>query len=320
MLPQALIAILLGLAGLVWSADRFVAGAAATARNFGMSPLLIGLTIVALGTSAPEIFVAVNAALSNSSALAVGNAIGSNIANIGLVLGATLLIAPIPIMRSLLLRESFLLIIATIIGAYCLWDYKLDILDGSILLITLIVIFSILIISKSHEPEPLAEIDNIPSIPLSKSLFWLIISIVLLIISAQALVWGGKTVATYFGVSELIIGLTIVAIGTSLPELAASVASALKGHHDIAIGNILGSNLLNILAVMAAPALITPAVLEADVLIRDYAVMSAITALLIVLMAIALFLKKGAKKAQLLRWEGSILIFVYIAYTLLMVL
>lgn len=319
MLPQAIFAILLGLAGLVWSADRFVAGAAATARNVGMSPLLIGLTIVALGTSAPEIFVSINAALSNATDLAVGNAIGSNTANIGLVLGATLLIAPIPIVRSLLFRESFLLMIATVIGAYCLWDYKLDLLDGSILLITLVVIFSILIISKSQEPEPLADTDDIPSIPLGKSLFWLVISITLLIISAQSLVWGGKTIATYFGVSELIIGLTIVAVGTSLPELAASVASALKGHHDIAIGNVLGSNLLNILAVMAAPALITPAVLDPEVLTRDYAVMTAITALLIILMAIALFLKKGPGKARLLRWEGAILIFAYIAYTLLIV-
>jgi cation:H+ antiporter len=275
-------AIILGFFGLVWSADRFVAGAAATARNLGMPPILIGLTIVSAGTSAPEIIVSAKAAMKDASDLAVGNAIGSNLANIGMVLGITALLVPIPIARRLLSRELPFLLFVTALGAYTLKDLYLDQSDGFILLGCLALVGYRLLYTKTHQPNPEveAELESIPQMSATKAWIWFFVGLAFLIASADILVWGAKEVAQAFGVSQLIIGLTIVAIGTSLPELAASVASALKGHHDIALGNILGSNMLNILGVMAVPALIAPTQLEAAAFYRDYTAMTLITVLL----------------------------------------
>jgi cation:H+ antiporter len=275
-------AIILGFFGLVWSADRFVAGAAATARNLGMPPILIGLTIVSAGTSAPEIIVSAKAAMKDASDLAVGNAIGSNLANIGMVLGITALLVPIPIARRLLSRELPFLLFVTALGAYTLKDLYLDQSDGFILLGCLALVGYRLLYTKTHQPNPEveAELKSIPQMSATKAWIWFFVGLAFLIASADILVWGAKEVAQAFGVSQLIIGLTIVAIGTSLPELAASVASALKGHHDIALGNILGSNMLNILGVMAVPALIAPTQLEAAAFYRDYTAMTLITVLL----------------------------------------
>ena len=275
-------AIILGFFGLVWSADRFVAGAAATARNLGMPPILIGLTIVSAGTSAPEIIVSAKAAMKDASDLAVGNAIGSNLANIGMVLGITALLVPIPIARKLLSRELPFLLFVTALGAYTLKDLYLDQSDGFILLGCLALVGYRLLYTKTHQPHPEAEteLEDIPQMSAAKAWIWFFVGLAFLIASADLLVWGAKEVAQAFGVSQLIIGLTIVAIGTSLPELAASVASALKGHHDIALGNILGSNMLNILGVMAVPAIIAPTHLEAAAFNRDYTAMALMTVLL----------------------------------------
>lgn len=310
-------AIILGFVLLVWSADRFVDGAAAVASNLGMSTMMIGLTIVALGTSAPEIFVSANAALNQASEMAVGNAIGSNLANTGMVLGITALVAPIPIAMALLKREMPFMLFVIGVGAYCVYDLTLDRIDGAILIGALLLLFSLLFYSKSHpsHPEDEAEEDDEPLPQMSNGKAWLslLAGLVVLIASSDLLVWGAKDIATAMGVSELIIGLTIVAVGTSLPELAASVVSALRGHHDIALGNILGSNMLNILGVMSTAAFIAPTALEPSVLSRDYLAMVILTLALAFMLYSYVGLAKR-RPATLGRFSGAILLALYAGY------
>lgn len=317
-------AIILGFIGLIWSADRFVAGASGIARSLGMQPIMIGLTIVALGTSAPEIIVSINAAVDDAGALAIGNAIGSNLANIGLVLGVTALISPIPVGPTLLKREIPLLLIATLGAGAFLIDDQLGPIDGIVFLLGLTVIFSVLVNSKAHQPdaEHEADVEHIPDIPPGKAWGLFLLGLALLIASSRVLVWGAQEIALALGVSELIIGLTVVAVGTSLPELAATVASAIKGHHDIALGNVVGSNLFNLLAVMAMPALISPLELDPAVFNRDYIAMTLLTLLLAGLVGLHRFtgIKTVAstiqttKKASIGRIEGALLLFAYAAY------
>ena len=307
----ASIAILVGLVVLVWSADRFVLGAASTARHLGMSPLMIGMTIVSLGTSAPEIFVSATASLEGSGTLAIGNAIGSNITNIGLVLGITALIAPLPIQGKMLKKEIPILLLVTVIAGLTLQDLDISLIDAAIMLICLVItLFWLFNESSEQEVGGLGEeeAEEIESLSNGKAALWLVVGLVALMVSAKILVWGAVEVARYFGVSELIIGLTIVAIGTSLPELAASVASALKGHHDIAIGNVVGSNIFNLLAVMPIPGLVATTVVEPSVLSRDYATMLGLTLLLIA------FIYGFHKKGRVGRSAGSTLLIVYAAY------
>ncbi len=308
-------ALCVGFVGLIWSADRFVAGAAAIAHNHGMSTVMIGLTIVALGTSAPEILVSIDAALTDASQLAVGNAIGSNLANLGMVLGITALVSPIPIVTRLLGRELPLLLFVTMLGGYCIYDLNLDVIDGIALLGCLAAVFFLLIYNKTHQPHPEEETDleSIPEFSPVKAWGWFLVGLVLLLISADALVWGATELARHFAVSELIIGLTVVAVGTSLPELAASAASALKGHHEIALGNILGSNMLNILGVLAMPALINPTELEPDVISHHYAAMTAMTLLLAVFMYIQVW-RKRQDHPVLGRTIGAIFVILYGLY------
>lgn len=307
-------ALIAGLVLLIWSADRFVEGSVAIARGFGMSPLLIGLTIVAFGTSAPEMLVSATAALTDAPALAVGNALGSNIANIGLVLGITTLIAPIPLKRTVLFREFPILLAVTILVFPLLLDNELSPIDGILFLIMLGV--SLFLMSRNNDPadapEFVEELEEIPAMSTGRATLWFVIGLAALILSSRILVWGATELALTLGISELIIGLTIVAIGTSLPELAASVASALKGHHDVALGNIVGSNLFNLLAVLAMPALLNPLRVESDVLYRDYGAMGGLTLLL------AAFAYGMQKKGKLARFEGGILLAGYIAYTVLL--
>ncbi|MDX1453632.1 MAG: calcium/sodium antiporter, partial [Oleiphilaceae bacterium] len=285
------IAILGGLAVLVWSADRFVTGAVATALNLGMTPMMVGLTVVAFGTSAPELIVSATAALEDASNLAVGNAIGSNIANIGLVLGVTALVSAIPLKATILKVEFPILLIATALATALIWDLHLSPWDGVGL--ALILIASMVALAKlQKEPvEDLDEIEESRSIAPTKAYMILAGSLILLLASSKALVWGASGIATTMGVSELVIGLTIVAIGTSLPELAASIASALKGHHDLALGNVIGSNLFNLLAVLAIPALLNPPTLEEDALFRDYGLMLGLT----VGLAVLAYVKRALK-------------------------
>jgi cation:H+ antiporter len=285
-----ILGLLVGVLGLLWGADRFVEGSAGAARNFGISPLIIGLTVVSIGTSAPEVLVSINAALSNAAELAVGNALGSNMANIGLVLGVTLLIAPTPVQKHLLSQEGLVLLIITGIAGFCLYDGFLG-RGESLILGGLIfpLVFIAVKYKKTHvSPEEVAAGDDIPDITMGAAALWFIIGLAVLLASAEVTVWSAKTIAQSMGVSELIIGLTVVAIGTSLPELAASVVSAMRGHHDIAIGNIFGSNLFNLMLVMPAAGIISPMALSPEVFNRDFVSLGLMTVLLIAMVAFAL--------------------------------
>ncbi|WP_028468542.1 calcium/sodium antiporter [Neptunomonas japonica] len=305
-----ILSIIAGLIILVWSADRFVIGAAATAKNSGMSPMLIGLTIVSFGTSAPEILVSIMASINGSGSLAVGNALGSNIANIGLVLGITAIIAPLPVKSAVLRKEIPLLLSITLLAGAVLYNLNITLFDGILLLASLAI--CLVMFAKFQKSSPPTdhisdEAEEIPEMSTGKALFWLILGLSLLVASSRMLVWGAVEIATYIGVSELVIGLTIVAIGTSLPELAASVASALKNHHDIALGNIVGSNIFNIAAVMAIPGLVSPITLDSIAFNRDYMVMLGLTALLLVFCLLQ-------RPAKINRVEGGLLTAAYAGY------
>ncbi|MFK7732028.1 MAG: calcium/sodium antiporter [Pseudomonadales bacterium] len=290
----ALLAVLVGFVALVWSADRFVTGAAVTAKHLGMSSMMIGLTIVAFGTSAPEIFVSLNAALHDAADMAVGNALGSNLANMGLVLAVTALITAIPISKSVVRRELPILAAITLLAGYTLLDYKVSFVDGCLLLGSIFVAGYLAF--RSHKKNPELDVDDdlaasleamtpeeeLDDLPKAKAWMLLIGGLVVLVASSNLLVWGAKSVAIQLGVSQLIIGLTLVAIGTSLPELAASVACALKGQVDIALGNVVGSNIFNLAAVMSIPGLVGGVQLGSEIFNRDYAFMAGITLLLIV--------------------------------------
>ena len=312
-----IIALILGFIVLLWGADRFVEGAANIARNFGVSPLIIGLTIVGLGTSAPEILVSAQAAFDNSPALGIGNAIGSNIANIGMVLGITLLVTPLTVNSDTFKREFPILATVTVLALILLWDQHLGYSDGIVLLagfvITLFGMASLAIkSSKSSASENKFDSEYSQPIMATKiAILNFIVGLFALLIGSKALVWGATGISVILGVSELIIGLTIVAIGTSLPELAASVVSALKNQHDIAIGNILGSNVFNILAVLAMPALIMPSATDNALLQRDFAVMAL---LFIMLFVFARFGKAG----RIGRSAGTLMLLVYITYNSLL--
>jgi len=303
--------ILIGLVILVWSADRFVIGAAATARKLGMSPLLVGLTIVSIGTSAPEMFVSAMASLDGAGNLAIGNALGSNITNIALVLGITALVSPIPLQKKLLKKELPLLVLVSIIGGLVIADLELNWIDAAILIAALAFALYLMFQDSEESGEPIVDEEEAAAIEntdLKSAILSLVIGLVALMASSKMLVWGATEVARAYGVSDLVIGLTIVAIGTSLPELAASVASALKGHHDIAIGNVIGSNIFNLLAVIPIPGILAVTAVEPMALYRDYAVMMALTVALLLLILISY------RKGTLGRASGALLSASYAAY------
>ena len=306
----AIAAVLVGLGLLIWSADRFVDGASATASHLGMSPMLIGLTIVAFGTSAPEMLVSTMAALDHAPGLAIGNAIGSNIANIALVLGATALVSPMPIKGNLVRLELPILTLATLGAGILLLDYYLDIIDSALLLLGLVVC---LYLFKRYQQDHVEDkIQPLANMSLKLGIIWLIVGLVLLALGSRILVGGAIFIATDLGVSKMIIGLTIIAIGTSLPELAASIMSARKGQHGIALGNIIGSNIFNLLGVMAIPALINPVVIEADALWRDYGLMLLLT---LFILALGFKARRGGTISRLM---GSLLLLIYVMYMLLL--
>ena len=306
----AIAAVLVGLGLLIWSADRFVDGASATASHLGMSPMLIGLTIVAFGTSAPEMLVSTMAALDHAPGLAIGNAIGSNIANIALVLGATALVSPMPIKGNLVRLELPILTLATLGAGILLLDYYLDIIDSALLLLGLVVC---LYLFKRYQQDHVQDkIQPLANMSLKLGIIWLIVGLVLLALGSRILVGGAIYIATDLGVSKMIIGLTIIAIGTSLPELAASIMSARKGQHGIALGNIIGSNIFNLLGVMAIPAFINPVVIEADALWRDYGLMLLLT---LFILALGFKARRGGTISRLM---GSLLLLIYVMYMLLL--
>ncbi|GGI79567.1 calcium/sodium antiporter [Shewanella gelidii] len=308
-----------GLALLVWSADKFVYGAGAFARNLGLPPMLIGLTIVAMGSSAPEMFVAATAALDGMPDTAVGNVLGSNIANIALILGITALIGHISVSSQTLKREVPLMLGATLLAGYLLHDGILSFADGITLAIAFFVTMAYIIrqalSNKTKDPMVEDMEQEIPKdVPTSKAVFWLIAGLILLPLSADWMVQGAVGIAKSFGLSDLVIGLTIIAIGTSLPELAASVAGILKNEDDLAIGNVVGSNLFNILAVLAIPGLLAPGAIDAAASGRDFYMVLATSAALAVLVLLS------GKKRELNRVHGALLLITFIVYQIVLFL
>ncbi|OHB25899.1 MAG: calcium/sodium antiporter [Desulfuromonadaceae bacterium GWC2_58_13] len=308
------LAIIFGLLLLVWSADRFVEGAAVAARYAGMPPLLIGMVIVGFGTSAPEMVVSALASWQGNPGLALGNAYGSNITNIALILGLTAVISPIAVHSQVLRKELPVLALITLLAVFQLWDGNLSRADGWVLLMVFggLMGWSIRQGMKRRDDSFGAEIGEElagQKMPLKSALIWLIVGLLLLIASSRLLVWGAVAVAKGFGVSDLIIGLTIVAVGTSLPELASSIIATRKGEHDIALGNVLGSNMFNTLAVVGIAGAIHPMSVAGEVLSRDMLVMGILTLSLFVM-------GYGfSGPGRINRWEGGLLLCCYLAYT-----
>ena len=311
----AFIAVILGLAMLVWSADRFVEGSAATARHFGMPPLLIGMVVVGFGTSAPEMVVSALAAWQGKSGIALGNAYGSNITNIALILGVTALISPIAVHSQVLRKELPILTAVTALAAWQLSDGVITRADAALLLAVFAGLMAWTIWQGLRQQNDAlgSEIEQelaAHAMPVRRAVFCLALGLILLIISSRILVWGAVEIAEGLGISDLIIGLTVVAVGTSLPELASSIIAARRGEHDIALGNILGSNLFNTLAVVGVAAAIQPLSVGAEVLDRDMLVMAALT---LSLFAIGYGWRQSGGRIS--RSKGGLLLAAYLAYT-----
>ena len=304
----------MGFVAVVWGADRFVYGAAGLASNLGISRLVIGLTIVAFGTSAPEMLVSGMAAMAGSREMGVGNAVGSNITNVTLVLGAAALVQPLSIHSRLLIREIPILFLTMAVAWAFLWDGELSRVEGLLLLFGMFVLVAwIGTQGRKEDPgysDPPADAfghDDIPSsLPTARAIVLFSVGLILLLAGSRVLVWGAIGIARDLGVSELVVGLTLVALGTSLPELAASVAAARRGEQDIAVGNVVGSNMFNLLGVLALPGIIAPGEVDRLVIVRDFPIMGGVT-LLLVLMAIN-------ERNHIGRKRGITLIFVFVAY------
>jgi cation:H+ antiporter len=315
----SIMAVIFGLALLVWSADRFVDGAAATARHFGMPPLLIGMVIVGFGTSAPEMVVSALASWQGNPGIALGNAYGSNITNIALILGLTALLSPIAVHSQVLRKELPLLLAVTGFVLFLLWDLELTRLDGCLHLLLFAGVMTWTIRQGLRQRadtlgEEMEKELEIQDMPLGRALFWLGAGLILLIVSSQILVWGAVNIARELGVSDLIIGLTVIAVGTSLPELASSLVAIRKKEHDIALGNVIGSNLFNTLAVVGIAGVIHPLQVEQAVLSRDMTVMAGLTIVLF------LFSYGFRGPGRINRIEGAILLSCYIGYTAYLVM
>lgn len=309
----SIIAVFIGLALLVWSADYFVEGASVVAHNLGVSPLIIGITIIGFGTSAPEILISLFSVFDGTPDLAIGNALGSNVANIGLILGATALMTPIIFTSNLIRREFPILLMASGILVWTLWDAKLEFIEGLVLLISLFVAMSYLIhSSKNDRDDPMSEeLEGEISydVSTSKALVWTLIGLLVLVGSSKLLVWGAVNIATFLGVSELIIGLTIVALGTSLPELAAAIVAARKGELEMIMGNVIGSNLFNTLAVIGLPSVMINFQVSSDAVTRDLPIMLAFTAIMFLF---AQFPRNSY--CQITRIKGALLLGCFLTY------
>ena len=309
------IIVVLGFIGLIWGADKFVFGASALASNLGVSPLMIGLTIVAFGTSAPEIFSSAVSAINGAPELAVGNALGSNLFNVGVALGVAALISPLKPPESLLNKEMPALLLVTVVTGILFLNLYLGMVDA-LILIGITVFFGYKLGRKKIRSGDVPEIaeDNLDEITNLQAAAYLVLGLALLILSAEALVAAAGSIAESLGVSTAVIGLTLVALGTSLPELAASVTCVLKGHHDLAIGNIVGSNILNLLAVLPFPGLFSPKEIEGALLYRDYAFVLFLTVLL------AWYCFNGIRNNKMIgRMSGASFLLIYCGWFTLMV-
>ena len=310
----AVLALILGLIVLVWSADRFIDGASATAQHLGVPSLLIGMLIIGFGTSAPELMVSALSALQGNPSLALGNAYGSNIANIGMVVGLVAVLSPITVHSQIVRKELPILLGITLLSGALLLNGQLSRVDAGILLLVFAGLFTWSIVQgiRGKDDVLIGEVDSqlqAHAMALNKAITWLVVGLILLVASSRLLVWGAVEIATALGVSELIIGLTIVAIGTSLPELAAAIAAVRKNEHDLVLGNIIGSGLFNTLAVVGLAAAISPLQVEPAVLQRDWVLMFALTAALLIFA-----LSRRGRGGRINRVEGGCLLLVYVAY------
>lgn len=313
----ALAAFLTGLAVLVWSADRFVDGASGTAVCLRIPVLIIGMVIVGFGTSAPELLVSALAALDSKPELSIGNAYGSNIANIALILGVTALFSPVLVRRTVLKREMPVLLLGTLLSLVLLWDLEVSRADSVLLMLFFAVVMtvSVLIAVKKRGLGPALDTESgsrppeSPAPSLGKSLFWLITGLVVLIVSSKMLVWGAVEMAAILGISDIIVGLTVVAGGTSAPELASSIIAAKKGQDDLAVGNVVGSNLFNTLAVVGVAGVIQPFSITPDVIYRDMLLMTLLT------LGVYVFGYSRGGDGRISRKEGIVLTLIYAIYT-----
>ena len=312
---MAILAVVGGLAVLVWSADRFIDGAAATARHVGMPPLLIGMVIIGFGTSAPEMVVSAFASIQGNPNLALGNGYGSNITNIALILGITALLSPIAVHSQILRKELPLLAVVTFLAGYQLMDGQITAIEAWTLLGVFFLMMGWSIMQGMRQRGDALgndvehELEGDATMPLGKAIFWLLLGLVLLVGSSRILVWGAVDIASAMGISDLVIGLTVVAIGTSLPELAASIIAVRKNEHDLALGNVIGSNMFNTLAVVGIAGSIHPMTISPEVLTRDWVVMAGLTLSLFILS----YGFRGPGRIN--RAEGGLLVAIFAAYT-----
>ncbi len=314
---MGVLAIAAGLPLLVWSADRFVKGAAATARHCGMSPLLIGMVIVGFGTSTPEMTVSALASLRGHPEIALGNAYGSNIANIGLILGVTALLRPLVVQTRVLRMELPILALATVMAAWLIGDGEITRRDALMLLAVFPVLMGWIIrqglrVKADALGRETARELNIHAMPLRRSVMWIASGLIVLAVSSHLLVWGAVALARWMGVGELIVGLTVVAVGASLPELASSITAARQGEYDIALGNILGSNLFNTLVVVGIAGAIEPMAVGTEVVFRDVPVMTALT------LSLFLLTRGGPGRGRISRLGGATLLGCYLCYVVIL--
>jgi cation:H+ antiporter len=312
-MTMAYLALILGLALLVWSADRFVESAASTARYFGMPPLMIGMVIVGFGTSAPEMFVSTLAAIQENPGIGLGNAYGSNITNIALILGLTALIIPISVQSQVLRRELPILTGITALAAWQLWDGDITRVEALVLLGVFAALLFWAIRQGTREKADTLGSETeqelaIRAMPLRRGVIWLVVALILMIVSSRTLVWGAVEIARAFEVSDLVIGLTVVAIGTSLPELASTIIATRKGEHDIALGNVIGSNMFNTLVAVGLAGVIHPMAVGTEVFTRDIPVMAALT------LSIFIICYGFRGPGRINRFEGAALLACYIGY------
>ncbi|PMR74912.1 calcium/sodium antiporter [Billgrantia endophytica] len=309
-----ILAVVGGLVLLVWSAERFVDGAAVSSRRMGVSPLLVGMLVIGFGTSAPELMVSALAAGQGNPGLALGNAYGSNIANIGLILGLVALMSPLAVHSGVIRRELPLLGGVTLLSALLMWGGVIGRLEGSLLLALLaaFILVSIVQARRAGDDAYATETEKslqASSLSLRAGLAWTLVGLLSLIVSSHILVWGAIAIAQGFGVSDLVIGLTVVAVGTSLPELASSISALRRGEHDLVLGNVVGSNLFNTLGVVGLAAVIMPIEVGSEVLLRDWSMMAVMTALMVVFA-----MGWRGRPGRINRLEGAVLMIMFLGY------
>ncbi len=304
---------------LAYGADRFVDSALFLSARMDISPMIIGIVVVGFATSAPELLVSIIAALESHPTLSIGNAIGSNIANIGLVLGLTALVCPLQIKSTVLKFEYPLMVLGLLLATFLMFDQKIGYLDGSLMILGLFILLSVMVLAGNRSVKLNTSIEEASLTPgkrstegLKKAVFWFFAGLILLLSGSELLVKGAVFLARYIGVTDVFIGLTIVAVGTSLPELAASLAGAFKKETDLAIGNIIGSNLFNALGVVAMPALIKPFNIDRIILLRDVGSMWLMTALLLILIGLQ------SNRSDLGRTGGGILLLSFFCYQIIL--